>query len=121
MHSFSYKSHNLDFNGSKTYTVATGLFVIATSHTFTVKKSRENMYLPFLLKQASLMDVTISVKKFFLEGSSASANVIAVLSHIPDYNTLFNKYSIYLSHVTIFYYPFTCCIQKDIVIGWMKF
>lgn len=84
MHSFSYKSHNFDFSGSNTCTVATGLLVIATSQILTVKKSLENMYLPFLLKQASLIDVTISVKKFFLEGSSASARVMAVLSQMPD-------------------------------------
>lgn len=85
IHSFSYKSHNLDFKGSNTYTVATGLLVIAISHIFTVKKSRENIYFPFRLKQASEIDVTISVKKFFLLGSSGSASVSAVLSHMPDF------------------------------------
>lgn len=65
--------------------MVTGLLVIATSQTLTVKKSLEKMYFPFLLKQASLIDVTISVKKFFLAGSSYSASVCAELSQMPDY------------------------------------
>jgi len=85
IHSFSYNSQSLDFKGSKIYTVATGLFVILTSQTLTVKKSLEKIYRPFLLKQASEIEATISVKKFFLAGSSFSAKVIAVLSQIPDF------------------------------------
>lgn len=52
----------------------------------TVRKSLEKMYLPLRLKQASEMEVTISVKKFFFDGSSGSAKVIAVLSQIPDFS-----------------------------------
>lgn len=74
----------------------TGLLVIATSQTLTVRKSLEKMYFPFLLKQASLIDVTISVKKFFLAGSSYSASVCAELSQMPDYVILRSEYS---SHV----------------------
>lgn len=43
------------------------------------------MYFPLELKHASEIEVTISVKKFFLAGSSGSAIVIAVLSQIPDF------------------------------------
>ena len=44
--------------------------------------SKKN-YLPFLEKHASDMDATISVKKFFLLGSSFSCKTRAVLSQIP--------------------------------------
>ena len=55
MHSFSYNSHNLVFNGSKIYTVETGLVSILTSHILTVKKSLANIYLPLELHETSLI------------------------------------------------------------------
>lgn len=75
MHSFSYKSHNLDFNGSYIGTLTTGLLVMLTSQTLTLRKSLEKIYLPFLENVASEIEATISVKKFFLEGSSFSTKV----------------------------------------------
>lgn len=64
MHSFSYNSHNLDLRGSNILVLTTGLLVILISHTLVVKKSLVKTYFPFLLKQASEIELTISVKKF---------------------------------------------------------
>lgn len=78
IHSFSYNSQSFDFKGSKIGMVATGFLDILISHTLTLRKSLAKIYLPFLEKQASEILATISVKKFFLEGSSFSAKVKAV-------------------------------------------
>ena len=53
--------------------------------TLTDSTSRVNTYFPLLLKHASDIDVTISVKKFFLFESSYSYIYIAVLSQTPVY------------------------------------
>lgn len=90
----------------------TGLLVIATSQTLTVRKSLEKMYFPLRLKHASLMDVTISVKKFFLAGSSYSASVCAELSQIPDYILLRLEYS---SHVANLDDSFARRIEEHII------
>lgn len=84
IHSFSYKSHSLLLSGSKIGTVIRGYVAMLTSQTFTVRKSLEKMYLPLALNVASLMDCTISEKKFLDAGSSFSCNVMAWLSQTPD-------------------------------------
>ena len=83
MHSFSYNSQSLLFKGSKIEIFATGFVAIFRSHIFIVRKSRVNTYRPFLEKQPSDIDATMSVKKFLEDASTYSSKIIPELSQIP--------------------------------------
>lgn len=58
-------SQSFPFRVSCTMLVVTGLAVLQTSHTFTVRQSRLMMYLEFGEKIAELYPEIISVRKFF--------------------------------------------------------